>query len=48
MILTLQGHETKSQILFLIKASSSDYVKNFQLGSNKARVEFLGRGDIIK
>lgn len=42
---------TRSQnqihILFLIRTSNSDCVTDFQSGSNKARVEFLGRVDII-
>ena len=47
MILTSQGRGTKFHILFLIKASNSDCMADFQLGYDKARVEFSGRGDII-
>ena len=46
MILTSQGRGTKSHVLFLIRASNSDCMADFQLGSDKARVGFLGRGEM--
>jgi len=47
MILTSQGYETKSHVLFLVRMSNSDCMVDFQLGSDKAKVGFLGRVDII-
>lgn len=47
MTLTLQGHITKSHVLFLIRASKSNSFIDFQLGSDKERVGYLGRGGII-
>jgi len=47
MILTSQGRGTKSYVLFLIRASNSNFMVNFQLVYNKARVRVLRRCDII-
>ena len=46
-MLTSQGRGTKSHVLFLIRALNSDCIADFQLGSDKASLGFLGSGEMV-